>query len=156
MLIDILIYFTITVITTGVVFLGIPTISTSIALIAGYYLKTPIFVGLSISIGSGIGSVLAQRAGQKFFEAKNIKESKLKTWIEYLGKKYQKYLFPFIVFISVIGMPSSWLLCSVAKDYSKRKIFIIQVTTRCIYFSFLSYCVENRIEIINIIQNVIK
>lgn len=155
-MIDIFIYLTITLITSVVVFFGIPTISTSIAIIAGYYAKVPILIGLSISIGNGIGSVLAQKAGQKFFERTKAKESKLKIWIERLAEKYQKRLFPFIIFISVIGIPTSWLLCSVAKDYSKRKIFIIQVITRWIYFFAITYCVENRIQIFNAIQNFIK
>lgn len=137
-------------------YFSIPMVMTSIS--AGFGTQeqySPILIGLIISIGAGIGSSIAQKTGQLIFRTKEGEKcSKLKGFTIRMIEKYKKHSIILIVVCSLTFLPESWLFFTVAKDYSKVKMFFILLWIRWINFSLIAFLGENFLQ--KIVQAIIN
>lgn len=126
-------------------YFSLPMVLTSIS--AGFGTQeqySPILIGLIISIGAGIGSTVAQKTGQLIFQEKEGEKcSKLKSFTIRMIEKYKKHSIFLIIVCSLTFLPESWIFFTIAKDYSKVKMFFILLWIRWINFSLVAFLGEN-------------
>jgi membrane protein YqaA with SNARE-associated domain len=129
-------YLVISLLTLIGIYGGIPGASTILALGSGIAECNPALIGLSISVGGGIGSAMSQKTGQVIFDKSKL--SNLEIALADFAEENKTYIIPILILASVSFIPETFLYATIGKDIPKLKMFLTNLIARFLNFWLMS------------------
>ncbi len=137
-----------------IVYMGIPGLSSALALSASVS-GNPALIAIAMASGGTLASTTSQATGKLLLDNSVNDTQALGQYFTNLAQKHKKLVWPILITASVTAIPETYLYSTIGRHLSIIKITIINLIVRFLDFWLLTWLGKNYLKkIISLLKNI--